>query len=104
MIQLAQIVTKDTSFKIKKAARIEKERKRTLSDTRALVILKIPISYPNKPLNYKIIEEGIANLAGVIDVQINHATDSIKVVYDPLKLNLITIRESLLELQKSPSE
>jgi len=104
MIQLVQIVTKDTSFKIKKAVPIEKERKRTLPDTRALVILKIPVTYPNRPLNYKIIEEGIAGLAGVTDVQINHATDSIKVGYDPRKLNLITIRESLLELQKPPSE
>jgi heavy-metal-associated domain-containing protein len=74
-----------------------------MTDNHAFVILKI---YPNSSTgtaNYKGIEEGIAGLIGVKNVQINHTTNSLKVGYDPELLNVETIREALAELQKSTS-
>ena len=74
-----------------------------MTDSHAFVILKIQIDSPSRTTNYKGIEEGIAGLIGVKNVQINHATNSLKVGYDPKLLDVETLRERLVDLQKSTS-
>ncbi len=74
-----------------------------MTDSHAFVILRIHTNSPIRTSNYDRIEEGIAGLIGVKNVQINYTTNSIKVGYDPKLLNVETIRERLEELQKSAS-
>jgi len=70
-------------------------------DKGALAILKLHPNSTGKYPSYASIKEGIMDLSGVKDVQINYATDMMKVHYDAAILNLKMIQGKLEQLEST---
>jgi copper chaperone CopZ len=64
-------------------------------------ILRISHDIDEKKLDFGKIELSLKNLYGITSVSINEITGMVKVEYNPRKITLDEIRQSLEKLQKS---
>jgi copper chaperone CopZ len=65
---------------------------------KARAILRIDQHHISKDVAYSKIEDSIKNLPGVSRARINYVTSTVEVDYDPEKLTLEKIRETLQTL------
>jgi copper chaperone CopZ len=65
-----------------------------------IIILKIRTDPLKSPADFKLIEKGMTHLSGIISLEVNYVSATVKVYYNPTALTAKRIREKLHELEK----
>jgi hypothetical protein len=68
----------------------------------AILILKIRTDPLKSPADFELIEKGMTHLSGIISLEINYVSATVKVYYNPTALTANRIREKLHELEIQP--